>query len=107
VLRGELAVWIPADARQAAQIIAVLFPSTELLGFPGQDCKVSQKRVQGPLHRILKCMKAAELDLPRWWLNEQASSYVAPGGDSAASRVFDHPGLCVLAIIRAVKPAAT
>ncbi|MFI5063464.1 MAG: hypothetical protein ACHP9Z_05745 [Streptosporangiales bacterium] len=23
---------------------------------------------------------AAELDLPRWWLNEQASSYVAPGG---------------------------
>ena len=28
---------------------------------------------------------AAELDLPRWWLNEQASSHVAPGGDSAAS----------------------
>jgi len=23
---------------------------------------------------------AAELGLPRWWLNEQASSYVAPGG---------------------------
>jgi predicted nucleotidyltransferase len=40
---------------------------------------------------------AAELDLPRWWLNEQASSYVAPGGDSAASRVFDHPGLRVFA----------
>ena len=35
---------------------------------------------------------AAELDLPRWWLNEQASSYVVPGGDSAATRVFDHPG---------------
>jgi hypothetical protein len=33
---------------------------------------------------------AAELGLPRWWLNEQASSYVAPTGDSAASRVFDH-----------------
>jgi hypothetical protein len=30
-------------------------------------------------------------------LNEQASSYVAPGGDSAASRVFDHPGLRVFA----------
>jgi hypothetical protein len=28
---------------------------------------------------------AAELGLPRWWLNEQASSYVAPGGDPAAS----------------------
>jgi hypothetical protein len=31
------------------------------------------------------------------WLNEQASSYVAPGGDPAASRVFDHPGLRVFA----------
>jgi predicted nucleotidyltransferase len=40
---------------------------------------------------------AAELGLPRWWLNEQASSYVAPGRDSAASRVFDHPGLRVFA----------
>jgi predicted nucleotidyltransferase len=40
---------------------------------------------------------AAELGLPRWWLNEQASSYVAPGGDPTASRVFDHPGLRVFA----------
>src|ERR1700722_12166420 len=40
---------------------------------------------------------AAELGLPRWWLNKQASSYVAPGGDPAASRVFDHPGLRVFA----------
>ena len=40
---------------------------------------------------------AAELGLPRWWLNEQASNYVAPGGDPAASRVFDHPGLRVFA----------
>ena len=40
---------------------------------------------------------ASELGLPRWWLNEQASSYVAPGGDPAASRVFDHPGLRVFA----------
>jgi predicted nucleotidyltransferase len=40
---------------------------------------------------------ATDLGLPRWWLNEQASSYVAPGGDSAASRVFDHPGLRVFA----------
>jgi len=29
--------------------------------------------------------------------DEQASSYVAPGGDSAAPRVFDHPGLRVFA----------
>jgi signal transduction histidine kinase len=30
----RLPVWIPADVRQAAQIMAVMFPSTELLGFP-------------------------------------------------------------------------
>lgn len=40
---------------------------------------------------------AAELGLPPWWLNEQASAYVAPGGDPAAPRVFDHPGLRVSA----------
>jgi predicted nucleotidyltransferase len=40
---------------------------------------------------------ADELGLPRWWLNEQASVYIAPGGDVAASRVFDHPGLRVSA----------
>lgn len=40
---------------------------------------------------------AAELGLPRWWLNEQASSYVVPGGDPGASSVFDHPGLRVFA----------
>ena len=39
---------------------------------------------------------ADELGLPRWWLNEQASAYVAPGGDDSAPRVFDHPGLRVL-----------
>ncbi|TYB49093.1 DUF6036 family nucleotidyltransferase [Actinomadura chibensis] len=40
---------------------------------------------------------ARELGLPQWWLNEQASVYVAPGGDPAATRVFDHPGLRVSA----------
>jgi hypothetical protein len=40
---------------------------------------------------------AAELGLPHWWLNEQASAYVAPGGDPSAPRVFDHPGLRVAA----------
>lgn len=40
---------------------------------------------------------ADELGLPHWWLNEQASSYVAPGGDPTAARVFDHPGLRVSA----------
>lgn len=40
---------------------------------------------------------ADELGLPHWWLNEQASVYVAPGGDATAPRVFDHPGLRVAA----------
>jgi len=40
---------------------------------------------------------ANELGLPHWWLNEQASAYVAPGGDASAPRVFDHPGLRVAA----------
>lgn len=40
---------------------------------------------------------AEELGLPGWWLNEQASVYVASGGDPTAPRVFDHPGLRVWA----------
>src|SRR5215469_8658687 len=40
---------------------------------------------------------ANELGLPPWWLNEQASAYVAPGGDPGAPRIFDHPGLRVSA----------
>lgn len=40
---------------------------------------------------------AVELGLPGWWLNEQASVYVARSGDPAAPRVFDHPGLRVSA----------
>ncbi len=38
---------------------------------------------------------AQELGLPPWWLNEQASAYVAPGADTDAPLVFDHPGLRV------------
>ena len=40
---------------------------------------------------------ANELGLPRWWLNEQASLYVAAGGDPDAPRVFEHPGIRVAA----------
>lgn len=40
---------------------------------------------------------ARDLGLPDWWLNQQASAYVAPGGDPSAPRVFDHPGLRVAA----------
>lgn len=38
---------------------------------------------------------ATDLGLPSWWLNEQASAYVAASGDPDAPLVFDHPGLRV------------
>ncbi len=38
---------------------------------------------------------ARDLGLPPWWLNEQASVYVA-GGDDQSTCVFDHPGLRVM-----------
>ncbi len=40
---------------------------------------------------------AAEFGLPRWWLNEQASSYVAPAGDPSAPHVFENAGIRVAA----------
>lgn len=40
---------------------------------------------------------ATELGLPRWWLNEQASVYISGKDDTGKRRVFDHPGLRVLA----------
>ena len=40
---------------------------------------------------------AEEFGLPDWWLNEQASVYVAPGGDPDAPRILDRPGLRVTA----------
>ncbi|NUT36944.1 MAG: nucleotidyl transferase [Hamadaea sp.] len=39
---------------------------------------------------------AAELGLPPWWLNEQASVYVSGQDDPGRKRVFDHPGLRVM-----------
>src|SRR5262244_2717073 len=35
---------------------------------------------------------AEQLDLPPWWLNEQASVYISGEADPAKRRVFDHPG---------------
>jgi hypothetical protein len=37
---------------------------------------------------------AKEFGLPGWWLNEQASAYVAPGGDPDAKLVFHEQGAC-------------
>lgn len=40
---------------------------------------------------------ADDLGLPPWWLNEQASVYVSGKDDPGRRRVFDHPGLRVMA----------
>src|SRR6202522_1482352 len=40
---------------------------------------------------------ANDLGLPRWWLNEQASTYISGKDDADKRRVFDHPGLRVMA----------
>jgi hypothetical protein len=40
---------------------------------------------------------ADDLGLPRWWLNEQASVYISGKDDIGKRRVFDHPGLRVMA----------
>jgi hypothetical protein len=41
---------------------------------------------------------ATDLGLPRWWLNEQASTYISGKQDADKRRVFDHPGLRVMAV---------
>jgi hypothetical protein len=40
---------------------------------------------------------ADDLGLPRWWLNEHASTYISGKDDPDKRRVFDHPGLRVMA----------
>jgi predicted nucleotidyltransferase len=37
------------------------------------------------------------LGLPPWWLNEQATAYISGKDDPGKRRVFDHPGLRVMA----------
>jgi hypothetical protein len=52
---------------------------------------------------------ADDLGLPYWWLNEQASVYISGKDDLGKRRVFDHPGLRVMAAspdhIFAMKPS--
>ena len=40
---------------------------------------------------------AGDLGLPPWWLNEQATAYISGKDDPGKRRVFDHPGLRVMA----------
>jgi predicted nucleotidyltransferase len=40
---------------------------------------------------------AQDLGLPPWWLNVQATVYISGKDDPGKRRVFDHPGLRVMA----------
>ena len=40
---------------------------------------------------------AEDLGLPPWWLDEQATVYISGQDDLGKRRVFDHPGLRVMA----------
>lgn len=75
---GGAAVALAYDAQRVTRDIDAVFSS------------------HGPLIEESRVV-ARELGLPDWWLNEQASAYVAPGGDPQAARVFEHPGLRVSA----------
>jgi predicted nucleotidyltransferase len=74
---GGAALALAYDARQATRDIDAIFQPFGI--------------VLDEAHAV-----AEELGLPSFWLNKQASAYVAPGGDPSAPRVFDHPGLRVL-----------
>jgi hypothetical protein len=41
--------------------------------------------------------RRGHLGLPHWWLNEQATVYISGKDDLGKRRVFDHPGLRVMA----------
>ncbi|MEV6924089.1 DUF6036 family nucleotidyltransferase [Dactylosporangium sp. NPDC051485] len=75
---GGAAMALAYDARRATRDIDAVF------------------QPHGIVHEEAMAVADA-LGLPRWWLNEQASVYVAPGNDAGARRIFDHPGLRVSA----------
>jgi hypothetical protein len=74
---GGGAIVVGFDARGATEDLDARFTSTStVIG-----------EVQGV---------AAELGLPRWWLNEQATPYLPRQADPYPVPVFDHPNLRVL-----------
>jgi predicted nucleotidyltransferase len=73
---GGAAIALAFDARRATRDIDALFVPHGVV--------LEEARVV-----------AEEFGLPPWWLNEQASAYVAPGVDIHAPRIFDRPGLRV------------
>ncbi len=74
---GGAAMALAYDARRATRDIAAVFER------------------HGVVHEEALAL-AEEVGLPRWWLNDQASVYVASGGDAEAPRSFDHPNLRVM-----------
>lgn len=60
------------------------------------DLDTAIKQHHGPVVNEARVV-AAELGLPSWWLNEQATSHLPAAHDVDARAVLDRPGLTVLA----------
>jgi hypothetical protein len=76
---GGAAMVVAYKARQATRDVDALFEPRE------------------KVHRA--AVKVAEqLGLPRWWLNDQATSYLSRVPDDNAPVIFDHPNLRVSAV---------
>ena len=86
-------------ARGVAADIYVIDGAAMALAYDGRRATRDIDAVFKPHGVVLEEARAVanELGLPPWWLNEQASAYVARGGDPAAPQVYDHPGLRVSA----------
>jgi hypothetical protein len=82
------------------------WPTSSSWAAPRWPWRTTPPRVTGDVdamfkpHRIVHeeaLRVAGDLGLPRWRLNEQASSYISGRDDADKRRVFDHPGLRVMA----------
>lgn len=76
---GGAAMVLAYDARRATRDVDALFKPRE---------KVHQAALR----------VADELGLPRWWLNDQGTTYLPRGEDGRAKLIYDHPNLRVTAV---------
>jgi hypothetical protein len=81
-----------STSTSSGQLRVCLHPSA----LPAQSHAIHQGRCRGDrLH--MPTSSVSPVGLPRWWLNEQASVYISGKEDAGRRRIFDHPGLRVMA----------
>ena len=98
-LNGHSPRWVSASSAEASwqtssSWAAPLWPwLTTLPASPAMSMRCSSRMESSTKRQRV----ANDLGLPRWWLNEQASTYISGKDDTDKRRVFDHPGLRVMA----------